>query len=113
MKVPVKPERYALCEGTRRQIVQGTDIARLRSLSVRDGGSAYLVEGCVLQVSPLPVQLAVQRGLPESQFLGWRPLWPAAGNTPDKETWEGVRGVKLGSAAADCFSWAAPQVGRN
>ena len=52
VKVPVKPERYALCEGTRRRIVQETDIARLRCLSVRDGGRAYLVEGCVLQVGP-------------------------------------------------------------
>ena len=52
VKVPVKPERYALCEGTCRQIVQGTDIARLRCLSVLDGGSAHLVEGCVLQVDP-------------------------------------------------------------
>ena len=52
MKVPVKPERYALCEGTRRQIVQGTDIARLQCLNVRDSRSAYLVEGCVLQVGP-------------------------------------------------------------
>ena len=51
-KVPVKPERYALCEGTSRKIGQGTDTARLRCLSVRDGGSAYLVEGCVLQVGP-------------------------------------------------------------
>ena len=51
-KVPVKPERYALCEGTRRQIVQGTDTEKVRCLSVRDGGRAYLVEGCVLQVGP-------------------------------------------------------------
>ena len=52
VKVPVKPERCALCEGTRPQNVQGTDIARLRCLSVRDGGNANLVEGCVLQVGP-------------------------------------------------------------
>ena len=92
VKVSVKPERYALCEGTRRQIVQGTDPARLRCLSVRDGGSAYLVEGCVLQVGPRCLySWLYSGGLPESQFLGWRPLWPAAGNTLDKETWEGER----------------------
>ena len=84
VKVPVKPERYALCEGTRRQIVQGTDNARLRCLSVRDGGSAHLVEGCVRQVGPRCLYSWLHSGVTsKGQFLGWRPLWPAARETPD------------------------------
>ena len=83
VKVPVKPERYALCEGTHRQIVQGTDIARLRCLSVRDGGSANLVEGCVLQVGPrCPRTAGCTVGLPERPVLGLVPVVASGQRNP-------------------------------
>ena len=64
--------------------------------------------------SSVSQQLLVASGELDHQPIYIRPGSPG-GDTrnPRQNTKGGALGLELGSAAADCFSWAAPQVGRN
>ena len=84
VKVPVKPERYALCEGdppTDRPGDQHCQAAVSERSRRRKRQPRRRL--CPSGWSPLPVQVAVQWGYLKGQFLGWRPLWPAARETPN------------------------------
>ena len=77
---------------------------RIRS---QEATRSVLVEGTVPDCTADCTRGCLKASSWDGARCGQRP------ETPQTKKPGRARGVKLGSAAADCFSWEAPQVGRN